>query len=225
MYYTCTMALGQRTKVDGNGTARRILEHARRAFNERGVAAVGMREIARDLGLSPGNVSYHFPTKEGLVVALIEQVHAENNAAVSAPDGALDFAEVDTMIRAIMRRDLENRWLMRDTVGLLISLPTLRPLQKRMQRTREARVDSIVERLTAAGLLDRKQIERALPQLRQQILTQVFFWLPASIVAAPDRDPAERLDLHARAAIALFLVYSTPTGRRQLERVLARERR
>ena len=51
-------------------------------------------------------------------------------------------------------------------------------------------------------------------------LTQVFFWLPAAIVAAPDRDPAECLDGHARAALALFLAYCTPAGRRQLEAVL-----
>ena len=95
------MSLGQRTKAGGNETARRILDHARRAFNERGVAAVGIREIARDLGLSPGNVSYHFPTKEALVVALIEQVHAENNAAVSAPDGPLPNADRARVIHRV----------------------------------------------------------------------------------------------------------------------------
>lgn len=220
MYYGVAMVLGQRTKSEGNETAGRILEHARQAFNERGVAAVGIREIARGLGLSPGNVSYHFATKEALVVALVEHVHAQNNATVSVPDGALDFGEVDAMIRAVMRRDLENRWLMRDAVGLVVSLHALRPLQQRMQRAREARVDGMVRRLTAAGLLDQKQIERGVVLLRQQILTQVFFWLPAAILAAPDRDPAERLDLHARAAVSLFLAYSTPTGRRQLERIL-----
>lgn len=215
------MALGQRTRDAGAGTARRILEHAHRAFNERGVGAVGMRELARELGLSPGNVSYHFPTKEALVVALVEHLHAENNAAVSVPpDALLDFARVDAIIRAVMRRDLENAWLMRDAVGLLTALPALRPLQERMQRAREARVDGLIGRLVAAGLLDRERIGPALPLLRQQVLTQVFFWLPAALVAAADGDPGARLDLHARAVLALFSAYCTPAGRRQLERVL-----
>jgi AcrR family transcriptional regulator len=208
------------TKPEPRGTARRILDHARRAFNERGLAAVGIREIARKLELSPGNVSYHFPTKEALVAALIEEGHAANNALVAAPEGRLDFGSVDRIIRTIMRRDLENQWLMRDCVGLLTALPSLRSLHQRMQRAREARVDSIVARLIDARLLDGKRTARALPQLRQQLLTQVFFWLPAAIVAAPDRDPAERLDGHARAALALFLAYCTPSARRQLEAVL-----
>jgi AcrR family transcriptional regulator len=213
------MRLGQRPKPAPHGTARRILDHARRAFNDRGVAAVGIREIARQLDLSPGNVSYHFPTKEALVAALIEEGHAENNALVTTP-GPLDFGRVDRIVRAIMHRDLENQWLMRDGVALLTALPSLRSLHQRPQRAREARVDSMVARLVDAGLLDRKRTACALPQLRQQILTQVFFWLPAAILAAPDRDPAECLDAHARAALALFRAYCTPAGRRELEGLL-----
>jgi len=214
------MGLGQRTNSPPQSTARRILEHARNAFNERGVTAVGIRDIARELGLSPGNVSYHFPTKEALVTALIEEVHSENNRAVHATDGPLDFVQVDAMLRAIMRRDLENRWVMRDAVGLLVALPALRPLEARLQRAREARVDALVEHLIAAGLLDRRRSQRALELLRVQLITQVFFWLPAAVVAAPDADPIGRFDLHARAAMGQFLGYCTPAGRRKLERLL-----
>lgn len=213
--------LGQRTNPEpSRGTERRILEHARRAFNERGVAAVGIREIARQLELSPGNVSYHFPTKEALVVALIEEEHAANNALVAMPVETLDFAGVDRIIRTIMLRDLENRWLMRDCVGLLTTLPSLRSRHQEMQRVREARVESIISRLIDAGLLDGKRTTRALSQLERQILTQVFFWLPAAMIAAPDRDPAESLDTHARAVLALFRAYCTPVGRRRLEALL-----
>jgi AcrR family transcriptional regulator len=214
------MQLGQCTKSESRGTARRILDHAKSAFNERGVASVGIREIARDLELSPGNVSYHFPTKEALIVALVEEAHAANNAAVAAPGEGLDFATVDALIRDIMRRDLENQWFMRDSVGLLLTFSELRPRCERMQRAREARVDGIARRLIAAGLLDRRRTTRALPLLRRQIITQVAFWLPSAILAAPDRDPAESLDAHARAAMALFSAYSTARGRRQLEALL-----
>jgi len=169
-------------------------------------------------------VSYHFPTKEALIVALVEKTHAENNATVAAPEGALDFEKLGAIIRAIMQRDLENQWLMRDAVGLLVISPALREIQTRMQRAREARVDVMVERLIAAQLLDRVRAERGLPLLRQQILTQVFFWIPSAILAAPDRDPAERIDLHVRAVLALFLPYCTAAGKRSLESLIASRR-
>lgn len=212
--------LGQRPKSEPSGTRRRILDHAREAFNERGVGAVPIREIARELDLSPGNVSYHFATKEALIAALVEEEHVANNALVAAATEPLEFAEVEQIIRTIMRRDLDNRWLMRDCVGLLTGLPSLRAVHEHMQRAREARVDGIVARLIDAGLLDAERATRALPQLRQQILTQVVFWLPAAIFAAPDRDPADALDDHARSALALFRAYCTSAGRRQLDALL-----
>jgi AcrR family transcriptional regulator len=90
------MDLGQRTNSgQTGGTARRILEHAREAFNERGVAAVGVREIARDLDLSPGNVSYHYPTKEALVAALMREMHARNNALTESPPPGEGFEQVE----------------------------------------------------------------------------------------------------------------------------------
>lgn len=214
------MTLGQRPHRPPGGTARRILEHARAAFNERGVAAVGIREIARDLGLSPGNVSYHFATKDALLTALVVDTHAENNAQVAAQSGPLDFEEVDRMFRAIMQRDLANRWLMRDAVGFLAAQPQLRALHERMQQAREGRVDGIVGRLIAARLLEPRRTKRALPVLRTQIFTQLFFWLPAALLIAPGHDPGHRLDAHARAALALFLPYVTPAGRRRLAALL-----
>ncbi len=224
MYYKLQMPLGQRTKSEAGGTARRILDHAREAFNVRGVAAVGMREIARELDLSPGNLSYHFPTKEALVTALIREGHAANNALVNQPSGLTGFEQVDAAIRAIMRRDLENQWLLRDYVGLLISMPALRELHEETQRVREARVDKIVSRLVELGLLDGGCVRQHMPELARQLFTQIFFWLPSAIVSAPDRDPAERLDAHARAAVSLFLAYCTPSGQRQIEALLDKPR-
>jgi AcrR family transcriptional regulator len=207
------MGLGQRTNSQPT-TVQRIRDHARAAFNDRGVGAVRIRDIARDLGLSPGNVSYHFATKERLVAALMEEAHGSNEGLVDASAEPFGFDALLRLLQTFMRRDLENRWAMRDFAGLLIAMPALRGPHEQMQRAREARVDAIVARLVAAGLLDRRRTQRALPELRLQLLTQVFFWLPAAIVTAPDRDPAERLDAHSRAALALFRAYCTPTGRR-----------
>lgn len=220
MYYGSMENLGQRPKEGMSPTATRILEHARRVFNERGVAAVSIREIARDLGMSPGNLSYHFATKEALVVALVEQMHAANNALTMGPTGAFDFASVDAILRALMRRDLEHRWLMRDALGFVLSMPSLLPLLEPMHRAREARVDGVVERLIEAGLLDAEWTRRALPQLRIQLITQIAFWVPSALLAAPLHDPAERLEAHARAALALFLPLCTRSGKQQLEKLV-----
>lgn len=212
------MDLGQRTNYGpAGGTAQRILEHARRAFNERGVAAVGVREIARDLGLSPGNVSYHFATKEALITALMRDAHARNNALVETPPPGEGFEQVEAIVRGFMRRDVENQWFVRDLAGLLVTFPELRPLHEEMQRARDARTERILAKLVGAGLLDGARVKQRLPELRLQLFTQVFFWLSSAILLAPGGDPADRLEIHLRAAMALLLPVCTPSGRRKLE--------
>lgn len=62
----------------------KLLDAAARLFRQKGFAATGLREIARDAGVLPGSVHYRFPTKEALLVALMERAVERAIAAVRA---------------------------------------------------------------------------------------------------------------------------------------------
>lgn len=55
-----------------SSTRSQILSAARRLFNEQGCSRVTMRALADALGISVGNVTYHFPRKQDLVDALMD---------------------------------------------------------------------------------------------------------------------------------------------------------
>jgi AcrR family transcriptional regulator len=57
-----------------------ILQKALEKFNERGYSDVSVRELARMLEISPGNLSYHFSKKEDILTALLEQFSAQNSS-------------------------------------------------------------------------------------------------------------------------------------------------
>ena len=57
-----------------------ILHKALEQFNARGYSEVGVRELARLLEISPGNLSYHFSKKEDILIALLEQFSAQNSS-------------------------------------------------------------------------------------------------------------------------------------------------
>lgn len=71
-------------------TREKILESALELFNSKGYANVGVREIARILNISPGNLSYHFPKKEDILFGLLENFSSVNNQQYAW------FAEVET---------------------------------------------------------------------------------------------------------------------------------
>ncbi len=56
-----------------------ILEIGLTLFNEKGYQNVGVRDIARELKISPGNLSYHFPRKEIILAALLDQFANRSN--------------------------------------------------------------------------------------------------------------------------------------------------
>ncbi len=53
-----------------SATASRILEASRKLFNAKGYATTSVTEIAASLGMSQGNLTYHFPTKQALAMAI-----------------------------------------------------------------------------------------------------------------------------------------------------------
>ena len=59
-------------------TPDRILEAARKLFNSKGYATTSLSEIAASVGVSQGNLTYHFPSKSDLAVRL--QMAAQETA-------------------------------------------------------------------------------------------------------------------------------------------------
>jgi AcrR family transcriptional regulator len=56
-------------------TRQDILDSAIKLFARRGILATTMAELARAIHMTPGALYWHFPTKEDLLLAAIEELH------------------------------------------------------------------------------------------------------------------------------------------------------
>ncbi|HEY5222293.1 MAG TPA: TetR/AcrR family transcriptional regulator [Microbacteriaceae bacterium] len=63
---------------------RHILDAAHQVFAARGYHAGSLREVAGEAGISLSNLTHHFPTKEDLLLAVLEQ-RDRDGAAAKAP--------------------------------------------------------------------------------------------------------------------------------------------
>jgi len=79
------VAAAGRGNREDKGTRTRILESCRVLFNERGPAEVTTSEVAAAVGISEGNLHYHFRKKQQIVIALFEDF---NKALHDMPAGA-----------------------------------------------------------------------------------------------------------------------------------------
>ena len=84
---------GTATYATGQETARRILDVARRLFMEEGHSKLTMRRIAKAAGMSPGNLSYYYPTRADLLADLLQHVIDGYISQFQTLRGASDDAE------------------------------------------------------------------------------------------------------------------------------------
>lgn len=95
-------------------TADQIIEASLKLFNEQGYAATSLNEIAQSIGISQGNLSYHFPTKRDLVSRIEDNVRALAQArrARLRPGNVAD-AYVERLLFG-MKLAWNHRFLLRD---------------------------------------------------------------------------------------------------------------
>ena len=107
-------------------TRDRILECALLLFNARGEPNVSTLEIATELGISPGNLYYHFHGKEPLVLALFERFQDELAPLLDPPsDAQLDAEDYWLFLHLIVERLAHYRFLFQDLSNLAGRLPRL----------------------------------------------------------------------------------------------------
>jgi AcrR family transcriptional regulator len=123
-------------------TRERILDAALDLFGMRGVDAVSLDEIARDVGIRKQTVLYWFPSKDELVAGVLERAATELVAVIdaavrSAPDDPLD--RIDAVVRAVFRPAVRR--------------PALLGLVREVSRLNSGQADRLTARL--APLIDR----------------------------------------------------------------------
>ncbi len=109
-------------------TRERVLDAALDLFGTRGVDAVSLDEIAREVGVRKQTVLYWFASKDELVDGVLEATAAElavviDAAVRAAPDDPLD--RIDAVVRAVFRPAVRRPALL----GLVREVNRLRPDQ------------------------------------------------------------------------------------------------
>ncbi len=100
--------------TDRRATRDRILDASRHCFNNKSYAATTLAEIAADVGIAQGNLSYHFRTKRDLVIALEAQAREGVRAhRANYRRGAVADDYVEGLLFS-MNHAWENRFLLRD---------------------------------------------------------------------------------------------------------------
>jgi AcrR family transcriptional regulator len=157
-------------------TRDRILECALDLFNRNGEPNVTTLEIATELGISPGNLYYHFHGKEPLVMALFERFQEDLAPLLDPPaEAQLDEEDYWLFLHLIVERLALYRFLFQDLSNLAGRLPKLARGMRNWLNHLKRTLAALLARLKAEHQLISDT--EALGQLVEQITLTLLFSL------------------------------------------------
>lgn len=158
-------------------TRERILQCSLQLFNEQGEPNVSTLEIATELGISPGNLYYHFHGKEPLVLELFERFQAELAPLLEPPDDEVRLGAEDywLFLHLIVEQLAHYRFLFQDMSNLAGRLPKLAHGLRLWLNQLKRALANLLARLKAEEQLRSDTL--ALGQLVEQITLTLLFSL------------------------------------------------
>jgi AcrR family transcriptional regulator len=165
-------------------TAERIQETTLELFNRFGEPNVSTSVISAELNISPGNLYYHFPSKDELVNTLFAQYEDKLHTLLAASQDASDVEDAWFFLHSLFELVWQYRFLYRDLNHLL---SRNRRLETRfpaiLTRKREA-LRQLLDRLRADGPADACDA-RARDAVAASMVVLLTWWLSYEYVLHP----------------------------------------
>ena len=126
-------------------TKERILNIAVDLFNSKGFVNVTMRNLADELGISLGNLTYHFKKKEDLMEAIHEQIDDERNFLLESVQMIPSIANIHQQMVPLLQLYERYRFLQQDILEINRGYPQLAEKKKDQIRNQVKYIKAIID--------------------------------------------------------------------------------
>ncbi|MCF2873975.1 MULTISPECIES: TetR/AcrR family transcriptional regulator [Tenacibaculum] len=116
-------------------TKQRILETALTLFNKEGYSNISSKKISEEIGMSYGNLCYHFPKKDDIVMRLHQNLLDEMDESIQNLEG--EIFEFDFMLKSLkqlMDLTLKYRFFLLNSYDITTKYPRIK--EKTIERAK-----------------------------------------------------------------------------------------
>jgi AcrR family transcriptional regulator len=183
-------------------TRERILTAALALFNAHGEPNVTTNGIADELGISPGNLHYHFRTKQRLIDELFARFEQRLLALLGGD--AAEHADVDDawlLLHLVFETIADYRFLYRDLNELCGRSRDLRRRMRAVLKLSMRTASELLDALQRAGQCEMEPLQR--DTAVRNIVLIASYWIAFDQIMAPREEPRP-----TRAAIQVMSIVS-----------------
>jgi len=160
-------------------TKDRIIDMALRLFNDVGTSAISTNHIAEALGMSPGNLYYHFHNKEEIIRAILGRMIARRRAIYTLrSDRPPTLADLQQMAQSTFLLLWDYRFFYRELIALTQKDAVLKERYQALRRQGLAHFEVLFHRFVAAGVLCMPADSARVSDLARICWLISDYWLP-----------------------------------------------
>lgn len=189
-------------------TKERIIITALRLFNEEGEPNVTTNHIADEMDISPGNLYYHFRSKDDIIWQIFLNYEKKINQVLKQKD--VDYTSMEDMwfyLHMIFEVIAEYRFLYRNLIQLMNRIEFLKRHFRHILALKSQTALNIMTHLSEIGSINADK--ETIASLADQIALTATFWLNYSIAIYDDNfDEEKKLShgiFHIMRMVAPFL--------------------
>ncbi|WP_210542185.1 TetR/AcrR family transcriptional regulator [Rhodoferax sp. PAMC 29310] len=169
-------------------TAERILEVTLALFNRFGEPNVSTTLISAELGISPGNLYYHYPAKDELINSLFDRHEQALNELLNAGEDVRNVEDAWFFMHTLFEIIWQSRFLYRDLNDLLSKNRRLETHFQLILKNKTRAVKAMLGGMSRSGAIqiDSREIESTATSM----VVVLTYWLSYEYV----RDPRHALE-------------------------------
>ncbi|MCM3761571.1 TetR/AcrR family transcriptional regulator [Alkalihalobacillus oceani] len=136
-------------------TKERIIDAAIELFNVNSTGEVSTNHIAKEIGISPGNLYYHFQNKEEIIRAIFERMVADFHLlwSITKQQNELSFQELRSLLKSSFELEWKYRFFYRELIVLMKNDPDLKSRHSQIQQERMQQQRAFLQQLIDLGVL------------------------------------------------------------------------
>lgn len=199
-------------------TKEKIIATSLALFNEQGIDSITIRHIAKEMGISHGNIQYYYKNNNEIILALYQQLAAHFNAMINAmePGNKIEMATFRTSVKYSFRLMYEYRFLLLHFVEVVRRVPEVREHYRELSRQREVQFQLIFKQFVGQKLFRADIPEEIWASLSKQLFIMADGWLSTNAITG-NLKGEEAIALYERVFWHQFFPLLTAKGIRQYQ--------
>ena len=167
-------------------TKDRIIEAAIALYNEKGMANITSRHIAAKIQISHGNLEYHFPNKESLILAVYGQMREEISVFYTGHhQEILDPMEhFNILLGSLEEFQSKYRFFNLDVLEISRKYQKVSRMLEDTLRIRKVQVTQVFQKFIEMNYMHPEPIKGYYDRLQHTIRILITFWKPQEEILA-----------------------------------------